>query len=246
MPEQNRNIPLDIKRELRKEAGFGCCKCGYPFFQYHHIVEYAGNKEHVKENMMVLCPNHHALVTSGAVQEDEQRKEKTNPYNIINRKVEGPIKILTGEKRVNMGGNNFKNNGVLLVVNNEPLITTTYSTDGVLLLSLKLYDKDNNLVAEMEENEWRTDPSIHWDLEAKPQELIIREAQRDIQLRVRTRNAEEIEITGKLWKDKQSILLEPNRMKIDGVVKNAQFFDCSFVNTLIRIDTQKGSLSIGR
>lgn len=32
--------PETVKRVLRQEAGFGCCKCGLLIYEYHHIVEY--------------------------------------------------------------------------------------------------------------------------------------------------------------------------------------------------------------
>ncbi len=34
------STPLLIKRQLRQEAGFGCCKCGKPIIQYHYIIPY--------------------------------------------------------------------------------------------------------------------------------------------------------------------------------------------------------------
>ena len=39
-----RDIPDRIKRQLRQEAGFGCCKCGFPIYDYHHIVEFSEEK----------------------------------------------------------------------------------------------------------------------------------------------------------------------------------------------------------
>jgi hypothetical protein len=35
--KKNREIPSEIKRQLRQEAGFGCCICGIPIIEYHHI-----------------------------------------------------------------------------------------------------------------------------------------------------------------------------------------------------------------
>jgi len=31
--------PEELERQLRREAGFGCCFCGNPIIQYHHIRE---------------------------------------------------------------------------------------------------------------------------------------------------------------------------------------------------------------
>ena len=76
-----RKIPSDVARQLRQEAGFGCCKCGFPLIQYHHIVEWADDQHFRVADMMVLCPNHHDQATKGAMPEPQQRLLKVNPYN---------------------------------------------------------------------------------------------------------------------------------------------------------------------
>jgi len=238
----DRNIPPEIKRILRKEAGFGCCICGHPFIQYHHIIEYAQRADHIPEDMMILCPNHHYEATVHALSVQKQRECKDRPLNIVNRGVAGAIHILEGEKEVFLGGNDFHNNGTLLMVNEEPIISTIYEEDGVLLLSLNLYDRENNLVATMIENEWETNPEIHWDLEARPLELIIKENRKDIILKINTRN-NKIEITGHLWKDRQSIELRSEGMILEGAAINS-FINCGFVNRPIRIDTAKKTVTI--
>jgi len=52
--DANRTIPVDIKRQLRQEANFGCCKCGVPILEYHHIKPYHDVKTHDANDMMVL------------------------------------------------------------------------------------------------------------------------------------------------------------------------------------------------
>ena len=54
-----RPTPEPIARQLRQEAGFGCCRCGYPIVQYHHIIPYAEDHHFRPEDMMALCPNCH-------------------------------------------------------------------------------------------------------------------------------------------------------------------------------------------
>jgi 5-methylcytosine-specific restriction endonuclease McrA len=61
--EVQREPPAHVKRQLRQEAGFGCCVCGYPFYEYHHIREFALDSHHDPKDMMVLCPNHHHQAT---------------------------------------------------------------------------------------------------------------------------------------------------------------------------------------
>lgn len=87
------DIPEDVKRRLRQEAGCGCCKCGLPMIQYHRIIPREVEDHNRPEDMMVLCPNHHWEVTSGAMLEDEQRNYKAHPFNMDRGYVDGQLTI---------------------------------------------------------------------------------------------------------------------------------------------------------
>src|SRR5450755_2216738 len=80
--EPRKSLPAAVARQLRQEAGFGCCKCGTPILQYHHIVEWAEEEHFRPEDMMVLCPLHHDQATKGAMPAIEQRQMKSAPHNI--------------------------------------------------------------------------------------------------------------------------------------------------------------------
>lgn len=70
------DVPLPVKRQLRQEAGFGCCVCGLPIIQYHHIIPRAIEEHNRPEDMMIFCPNHHDAATKGAMTESQQRSYK--------------------------------------------------------------------------------------------------------------------------------------------------------------------------
>jgi len=50
-------VPADVRRRLRQEAGFGCCVCGFPIYDYQHIVPYSVRAHFDPPDMMILCPN---------------------------------------------------------------------------------------------------------------------------------------------------------------------------------------------
>jgi hypothetical protein len=89
----SRNTPAAVARLLRQEAGFGCCVCGTPILQYHHIVEWADEQHFRPQDMMVLCPTHHDQATKGAMPEVEQRQYKAAPNNIKRGLVDGTLKV---------------------------------------------------------------------------------------------------------------------------------------------------------
>jgi hypothetical protein len=53
-----RNTPLDIARQLRKEANFGCARCGHPLLDNAHIIPYSQTRDFMAEDMIALYPRY--------------------------------------------------------------------------------------------------------------------------------------------------------------------------------------------
>ena len=166
--------PEYIKRQLRREEAFGCCKCGRPVFQYHHIIPWRKIQKHDPAHMMILCPNCHDEATKGSMSLKEQRQYKAHPYNVKNGFSKGQLKINDEYCTVVIGTNTFDCIGTLIEVDEEELVGAKLDENGVLEFSLKLYDELDNLVFEIKNNEWITGDIIPWDIEASYQSLIIR------------------------------------------------------------------------
>jgi hypothetical protein len=62
-------IPQSVKRQLLIEAGFKCsipnCPIQVPTIHFHHIDENPSNND--ISNILILCPTHHQMVTSGSI-----------------------------------------------------------------------------------------------------------------------------------------------------------------------------------
>ena len=52
-----------------------------PFFEYDHIEEYAHVKEHKADNLILLCPTHHAAKTTNKMSKERLKEAQKNPYN---------------------------------------------------------------------------------------------------------------------------------------------------------------------
>ena len=165
MNEIRPDVPEKVKRELRQEAGFGCCKCGFPIYDYHHIVEYSTDQHFRSKDMMLLCPNCHREATVGALTQEEQRYYKDHPFNISRGYVEGQLKIKQKAIVVSTGGIQFVNDGFILIVDDEPLLTLDQSEKGTLEISLSFYDKEDNLLSLIDHNQWISGDPIVWDIE---------------------------------------------------------------------------------
>src|SRR5579862_1711598 len=193
--------PADVRRRLRQEARFGCCACGSPIFQFHHIVPYADDPHFRPKDMMVLCPNCHDKAGAGVWTVDEQRALKADPFNLQHGHAKGQLVVKQNHLAVDIGGHIFDSPaGDLIRVDGDPLLATALAERlGTLLLSVKLYAEDDTLLATIVENEWISNEPMPWDIEFRYQELSIRSAPRKINLSVNSHD-DPVKVRGELWR----------------------------------------------
>ncbi|MFO1535590.1 MAG: HNH endonuclease signature motif containing protein [Thermoplasmatota archaeon] len=223
----DRDPPEGVKLQLRQEAAFGCCICGHPIFQYHHIVEWAQEQHFRPEDMMVLCPNHHNQATAKALSTLLQRQAKANPYNREHGLVSGQLAVEQKQLTVLLGSNTYINTPILLEINSRPIVAMSLGPKGTLLLDLDLYGKDGNLVARVSKNEWEARADSTWDIEFRYRWLRLREAQRKISLEIDATKST-VEIRAYLWFKGQPIRLGPKKTVLGGNIGNHTIQDFTF------------------
>lgn len=177
----SRRPPAAIARQLRQEAGFGCCKCGNPIIQYHHILSWADEVHFRPEDMMVLCPTCHDMATKGAMPEEVQRELKRNPRNIRDGRVKGILAVYQKYCAVRVGSMFLVGEGPFLQIDGNDLLEL-YLGDGNLELSLKLYSEQSDLLLEIVRNEWILGDPLPWDIKADWQIITIRERKGQVSL----------------------------------------------------------------
>ena len=123
----SRDIPEPVKLQLRKQAGFGCCVCGHPFYEYQHIKPFSIEPHHNPRDMMVLCPNHHHQATVGGLNESQQRRYKKNPFNIRRGYADGQMIISSRLIALQLGTNQFVGAGFKLMVDGSQVGYLSYS-----------------------------------------------------------------------------------------------------------------------
>lgn len=241
--EGRRPVPADVKRQLRQEAGFGCCVCGHPFFEYHHIQPYNEGKGHLVEDMMVLCPNHHHEATIGALPEFEQRKRKAEPVNISRGYVDGLLSIADPVIAVELGSNQFIGVGFKLVVDGEPLLQLEKDDGGRLLVSLDAYDEGENLLFTLAKNDWITGDPLPWDFEFGHRWLTVRHRMRKIALHIDARRTPLL-VRADLWRRSQNFSTTPVGLEFNGVAKGIGFIDLGLVAMMLVADTRTKKFTI--
>lgn len=76
-----RRVDPDIKREIRKQDGYGCIICGSMLVDYEHIDPlFCDAEEHNPSKMALLCSQHHDPVTRKIMPKRLIKKHKEDPY----------------------------------------------------------------------------------------------------------------------------------------------------------------------
>ena len=234
--------PRHVQLRLRKEAGFGCCKCGRPVYEYHHIIEYANDPHFRSEDMMILCPYCHDEATKGAMTEKEQRVHKANLYNIQRGLASGQFKINQDLCAIECSTILMRANGTMFRVDGEPLLGLELNSNGGLDLSVILFDKDNNKIATIDHNEWVTESDfMPWDIESDFQYLKIRQKAGDIRLEIDART-EPVQLRADLWAKGHLIKIGPSEL----FFKSAMFVFQNFIiqDACFNINSKTGSFQL--
>lgn len=237
-------LPNPVKRQLRQSAGFGCCVCGNPFVEYHHIKPYSVNPMHDPAWMMALCPNHHHEATVGALSFEAQLEAKGKPYNAVRGFVDGLLKITRSELAVEVGTNYLVGAGLKLLVDDEPLLAITSDRNGHLALSASLYDEDDNLILLLDKNEWVSGDPLPWDIEFAHNVISVRRKHGDIFLDIDARKWP-VAVRGHLHRKGQRLQFDASSLRIDGVLKDIQFKSLGLVAMHITVDTSERVIRFG-
>lgn len=225
------NIPSLTKRILRQEAGFGCCFCGHPFIEYHHIIPYSKQKHMNVKDMMAVCGNCHHLCTTNAISEFEQRKHKINPKNIKDKQLRGLLYTNNNDLKVLLGGGSATNTPNLLSVKNKPILSAKKSIDGRILISAIIQNSNGQIIGQLINNEWLGNPMNIWDFEAYPKHVIVRSEANKITFSIDCRK-NTVKLSGEWFLGDHKISFTPSKCKIGtNTLQGMAVKDCySFIN----------------
>jgi len=156
MGKQRPPYPPEWYPILRREANFGCVKCGKPIVTIHHIEGYEG--KHELKSVLMLCKKHHDLAIQCKITKSELYTLKKKPYNF--NKVHHAFQIPAKQKMVvNIGGNKIIETPVALQLMKEPIISIRRELDQ-FLVSATFFDKYDNLRLKLMENVWDADTQL--------------------------------------------------------------------------------------
>jgi hypothetical protein len=158
--EASRHIPVEIKRQVRKECGFGCAVCGMPFFDYEHIIDFAKVKKHEAQNIVLLCPLHHASTTRKKLSKETVQEAKESPKNKSEQYSKKPFPLETSKNlKVMLASNEVifefpeGNGGHPIIKINSDNYFVVHAEDGRYTFSLGLTDGNGRLALNIDRGE---------------------------------------------------------------------------------------------
>lgn len=165
----NRIPPVKVRRQLRKEAGFGCpvLGCGNPYLSWHHFdPKWSELEHHNFSGMIALCAEHHAKADAGAFTKEQLRELKlsaTRPMGVIG----GQFEWMRNRLLAIVGGNFYFETPVILEVRGKPVIWFRRDDNGYFLLNAQMLTTSKEPRARIQDNFWlsQTNPD---DLECPP------------------------------------------------------------------------------
>lgn len=224
-----RYIPLPLKRDVRKEAYFGCVLCGSPIIEYHHIKAFHQVKEHTKENLVALCPEHHHRSDCAEIPVSVIKKAKDNPFNKDQDFVSKDFFLSTyTDLRTRVGSNIYIRTPKILVVDGHPLITIHPDDEDNALLNAKFYNSHSVLLAEIRDNEWLVykNPEF-WDISYTPGHLKINRGKGNILLELKLSDGN-IDLRADMYYQGYKVNLLPDKTVLgdSNVISNSTMQDC--------------------
>jgi hypothetical protein len=225
-----RDIPEEVKREVRQRCGFGCVMCGNAIVEYEHFdppFEHA--REHNPNGIALLCPGCHGLISKGFGSKNKVREASNNPRCLIKGHTAQEMTMMMDNDYpvIVVGTTRWEKTTLIFEVLGEPLLeieppekhNTPYLISGVF------YDSEGNELFRIIKNEW-IGLTSNWDITIIGTELTIRRKLRDIALQLKYTAPSDITIT-----------------KIDMYYKGARIFGDK--NGIKVIAPDKSTISIG-
>lgn len=183
----SRNIPENIKREIRQTCGFGCVCCGLAIASYEHIdPEFNEAKAHDPTKMALLCEGCHSRVTRKFWSKEKIRKARELPYCIESGHCHDAFDVTDNNLNIWIGSNRFVNVWSILSVDNTILLSIEPPEEvgSPFRLSGIFYDDNEKFLFKIVRNEWFGE-SNNWDIECVGGRITIRTNNKEIALQIK-------------------------------------------------------------
>ena len=218
------------RESLLAEAGYGCVLCGIPVVTFRSD----GRDE------IVICPEHSRLFESGEIDSTSVADSLKLPFNLRNPAESGVLSVSSRYPVARFKGVIVVNDELTLSADEETLIRLRV-VEGRLVLSLKVYDADDVLKADIVDNEW-----VFGD----PEEVVIDHSPNKLAITYRTgtpilsidANKTPLQLTASLSRNGVPILMSSKGISVGD--RLASFIDDGYAGCVIEIDTESQKVTM--
>ncbi len=182
------DLTREQKRQIRKNAGFGCVFCGKAIGQYEHIdPEFHEAETHDVSKMAFLCIGCHGKVTAKFISKQSVLNAAKNPAALKQGFSFEAFDVGTEHPVIHLGPLSASGCTYILRINDRPVFWIDSPTEAhePFLMSACMRNTDGQLVFSIVENEWQANTE-NWDVEVIGPRITIRNGKGDIALSVRT------------------------------------------------------------
>jgi len=165
----NRTPPIEVRRTLRREVGFGCPAdgCGNRYLYWHHFdPPWSERQHHDPGGMIALCGKHHAKADAGAYTKEQLHQLKQTPF-ARGRGVAGRFDWLRHELLLVVGGSFYLRTPVAVRRRHEPLVWLTRDAEDHAVLNVSMWTTTDQPRMVMQESFWLSEGNPN-DLECPP------------------------------------------------------------------------------
>ncbi|MGE5620976.1 MAG: SEC-C metal-binding domain-containing protein [archaeon] len=230
----SRYIPSDVRRQIRKECGFGCVLCGSAVYEYEHISpEFHEAKIHDPANIALLCSACHANVTRRIWSKEKVFEARQNPYCLKHRESVFNFDISKdSEYVIKIGHTLFANLESIIEIDDRVILSVKPpEADGApFRISAMFFDRNNNCIALIEDNEWHGQVDA-FDIETQGTTWKVRSALNNIDLCLR------LEAPNCIVVEKINLLY--NGKRISGKEGDAFYFETDKSSVILPDDNKK-------
>lgn len=175
IPKVNRTPPAEVRKQLRREVGFGCPVkgCCSPYLSWHHFdPPWAKREHHNPEGMVALCRIHHDQADRGAFTVDQLKALKLEGRD-RNQQVAGRFNWMRQQILAVVGGNFYYEVPTIIQIAGRPVIWWNRSEDGLMLLNVRMLSASSEPRAWIEDNDWISE-GVAADIECPPSGKLLR------------------------------------------------------------------------
>ena len=152
----NRKPPIEVRRLLRNEVGFGCPvpDCSNPYLEWHHFdPPWREHQHHDPEGMIALCSAHHPQADAGAFTPEQLRSFKLKGRDRM-VEVSGKFNWLRNSLLAVVGGNFYYETLTIFQVQGLPVIWLRRDEEDYLLLNIRMISTSREERLVLEDNFW--------------------------------------------------------------------------------------------